>query len=120
MSSEKLKYQIKSNLQEIKKVVTEMINVSDMVGGSFGIIYRKCGKTNCWCNKKNQKGIDRINLSKLKKYYNNGHFPDGTMGPKILAAIRFLEYGGEKVIISNVDKAWESINKKIGTHITKT
>jgi carbamate kinase len=71
-------------------------------------------------NKPNQKSIDRINLPKLKKYYNNGHFPDGTMGPKILAAIRFLEFGGEKVIISNVDKAWESINKKIGTHITKT
>ena len=41
------------------------------------------------------------------------------MGPKILAAIRFLEYGGEKVIISNVDKAWESIKGNIGTHITK-
>ena len=70
-------------------------------------------------NKSNQKGINKINLSKLKKYYNNGHFPDGTMGPKILAAIRFLEYGGEKVIISNIDKAWESINEKVGTHITK-
>ena len=70
-------------------------------------------------NKSNQKGINKINLSKLKKYYNNGHFPDGTMGPKILAAIRFLDYGGEKVIISNIDKAWESINEKVGTHITK-
>jgi carbamate kinase len=71
-------------------------------------------------NKPNQKSIDKINLAKLKKYYNNGYFPEGTMGPKILAAIRFLEYGGEKVIISSIDKAWESIKKKIGTHITKT
>jgi carbamate kinase len=70
-------------------------------------------------NKSNQKGIDRINLKEIKKYYDKGYFPDGSMGPKILSAIRFLEYGGEKVIISNVDRAWESISKNIGTHITK-
>ena len=70
-------------------------------------------------NKSNQKGINKISLKKIKKYYENGYFPEGSMGPKILAAIRFLEYGGEKVIISNVDKAWESIKEKIGTHITK-
>jgi len=70
MSSEKLKYQIKSNLQEMKKIVTEMTNVSDMVGGSFGIIYRKCGKTNCWCNKENQKGhpLMRITFVENKKF----------------------------------------------------
>jgi len=70
-------------------------------------------------NKSNQKGIDKISLNEIKKYYKDGYFPEGSMGPKILAAIRFLDYGGEKVIISNVDNAWESIKGKIGTHITK-
>jgi len=58
-------------------------------------------------------------LSELKKYYKEGHFPSGSMGPKILAAIRFIESGGKKVIISHVDKAWEAFNGKTGTHITK-
>jgi len=70
-------------------------------------------------NKSNQKGINKISLKQIKKYYNEGYFPEGSMGPKILAAIRFLEYGGEKVIISNIEKAWEAINEKIGTYITK-
>lgn len=70
-------------------------------------------------NKSNQKGIDKISLKEIKKYYKDGYFPEGSMGPKILAAIRFLEYGGEKVIISNVDNALESIKGKIGTHITR-
>jgi carbamate kinase len=70
-------------------------------------------------NKSNQKGIDKITLKEIKKYYKDGYFPEGSMGPKILAAIRFLDYGGEKVIISNVDNAWESIKGKIGTHITR-
>ncbi len=56
MSSDKLKYQIKNTLQEMNQIVNEMILVSDMVGGSFGITYRKCGKANCWCSTKEQKG----------------------------------------------------------------
>jgi carbamate kinase len=55
----------------------------------------------------------------LKKYYGEGLFPPGSMGPKILAAIRFLEYGGKKVIISNVEKGWEALHGETGTHIQK-
>jgi carbamate kinase len=66
-----------------------------------------------------EKALDAISLKELKKYYMEGYFPPGSMGPKILAAIRFLEYGGKKVIISNVEKGWEALQKKTGTHITK-
>lgn len=69
--------------------------------------------------KSNQKGINKITLKQIKKYYEEDYFPEGSMGPKILAAIRFLENGGKKVIISNVDKAWESIKGKTGTHIKR-
>lgn len=65
-----------------------------------------------------EKAIDNISLNELKKFYKDGHFPPGSMGPKILAAIRFLEYGGEKVIISNVEKGWEALKGETGTHIT--
>jgi len=40
------------------------------------------------------------------------------MGPKILAAIRFLEWGGKKVIITDVDHGWDAMNGQTGTHIT--
>jgi len=66
-----------------------------------------------------EKALDTISLKELKKYYEEGYFPPGSMGPKILAAIRFLEYGGKKVIISNVEKGWEALQEKTGTHITK-
>ena len=69
--------------------------------------------------KPNENGLDKIKLKDLKKYYEEGQFPVGSMGPKILAAIRFLESGGKKVIISHVDKGWEALNEKTGTHITK-
>ena len=66
-----------------------------------------------------EKPLGDITLKELKEYYSQGHFPAGSMGPKILAAIRFLEYGGEKVIISNVEKGWEALRGETGTHITK-
>ena len=67
----------------------------------------------------NQKALNKISLKEIKNYYEKGHFPQGSMGPKILASIRFLESGGKKVIISHVEKIWKAFNGKTGTHITR-
>jgi len=66
-----------------------------------------------------QKPLDRIYLNELKEYFEKGLFPPGSMGPKMLAAIRFLESGGKKVIVANLEKCWESIQGRTGTIITK-
>ena len=39
------------------------------------------------------------------------------MGPKILAAIRFLKNGGKKVIITSIDNGWNALQEQTGTHI---
>jgi len=70
-------------------------------------------------NTSKQKPIKDIKLKEIKKYYDEGHFPIGSMGPKILSAIRFFEAGGKKVIISSVEKGWEALLGKTGTQITK-
>jgi len=71
-------------------------------------------------NTPQQEALDKISLKELKKYYVQGQFPPGSMGPKILAAIRFLEQGGKKVIISHVEKGWDALQGKTGTHIQQT
>ncbi|OGS41389.1 MAG: carbamate kinase [Euryarchaeota archaeon RBG_13_31_8] len=70
-------------------------------------------------NTSEEKALGKVSLKELKKYYNQGHFLEGSMEPKILAAIRFLESGGKKVIISDVEKGWDAFRGKTGTHITK-
>jgi carbamate kinase len=70
-------------------------------------------------NTPEQKALENVSLKDITKFYAEGHFPPGSMGPKILSAIRFLEYGGKKVIISDVEKGWEAFQGKTGTHITK-
>ncbi|MCL6494313.1 MAG: carbamate kinase [Ignavibacterium sp.] len=51
-------------------------------------------------NKPNQQQLDFIKLSDAKKYYEAGEFGAGSMGPKILAAISFVEHGGKETVIT--------------------
>ena len=68
-------------------------------------------------NTPQQKPLDRVTLKDIKKYYAEKQFPEGSMGPKVLAAIRFLEFGGSRVIISNIERGWEALQGKTGTLI---
>lgn len=51
-------------------------------------------------NKPNQKQLDFIKVSDAKRYYDAGEFGAGSMGPKILAAINFVENGGSETVIT--------------------
>ena len=69
--------------------------------------------------KKNQKALNKVKLNEIKRYYKEGHFPLGSMGPKIEAAINFLSNNGKKVIITNIKNIEKAINGKAGTIIER-
>lgn len=64
-----------------------------------------------------QREIDQITAHELRALNNDGHFPPGSMGPKVDAALRFLEGGGERVIIAHLDEAMAALRGEAGTHI---
>ena len=64
-----------------------------------------------------QKDLDRIGMRELRALHADGHFPPGSMGPKIDAALRFLEGGGERVIIAHLNEAMAALHGETGTHI---
>jgi carbamate kinase len=64
-----------------------------------------------------QKELDRVSLRELRGLMAEGHFPPGSMGPKMEAAIRFLEGGGERVIVAHLDQAMAALRGEAGTHI---
>ena len=66
-----------------------------------------------------QQWIDEIDLAQLQKLYFDGHFPPGSMGPKIKAVIRFLEGGGKRAIITNLENVLGAFNGNSGTHLIK-
>lgn len=44
--------------------------------------------------------IDRMTIAEAQQYLDEGQFPEGSMGPKIRAAIRFVENSGKDTIIT--------------------
>ncbi len=64
-----------------------------------------------------QQDLDELTIAEAKKYLAAGEFPAGSMGPKIQAAIDFIENGGEEVIITSIEKTAEAIKGTAGTRI---
>ena len=67
--------------------------------------------------KPGQRSLDRVTLSEARRYLEAGEFPPGSMGPKVRAAIEFIERGGRRAIITSPSHLEEAIAGKTGTHI---
>lgn len=61
--------------------------------------------------------LDTMTVAEAKRYMAEGHFPAGSMGPKIQAAINFLESGGKVVVISSIERMTDAIDGRAGTRI---
>jgi carbamate kinase len=87
------------------------------IGAEMLVILTGVNKVAINFGKANEKRLDRISLKEAKEYLKDGHFPPGSMGPKIEAAIEFLEQGGERVVISSIERAAEAVLGDAGTTI---
>lgn len=69
--------------------------------------------------KPNQKALEKVSVEEIKQYVEEGHFPPGSMLPKIEASLNFLEKNGHHVIITSPESLKDAITGKAGTHIVK-
>ena len=69
--------------------------------------------------KPEQIGIDNITADEIEEYAKEGHFPAGSMGPKVQSVIRYLRNGGNKAIITSYEFLTEALDGKAGTTIVK-
>jgi len=68
--------------------------------------------------KPNQELIKEITTGKLRNYSKEGQFKEGSMAPKVEAAIRFVESGGERAVIATLGDLIEALDGKAGTQIS--
>lgn len=54
-------------------------------------------------NTPEEKSIDRMTISEAKKYLDQKQFAEGSMAPKVRAAISFVEGTGKEAVITNAD-----------------
>jgi len=64
-----------------------------------------------------QQDLETLTSDDARRYLSEGHFPPGSMGPKIEAAIEFLESGGEVAIVTSIDQASQAVDGSAGTRI---
>jgi len=67
--------------------------------------------------KPEQKLLDELTVEDAKKLYEEGQFPKGSMGPKILACCEFVEKTGRAAIITSLEKISDALSGKSGTKI---
>lgn len=67
--------------------------------------------------KPSQRGIFRATAGEMQKFFDDGQFPPGSMGPKIESAIRFLRAGGKEVIVTSFEYLVDALDGNDGTHI---
>lgn len=68
--------------------------------------------------KENEKWLDEVSITEMKRYLDEGHFALGSMRPKVEAAIEFVSSRkGRRALITLLEKAKEGIEGKTGTRI---
>jgi len=65
----------------------------------------------------NERFLDRLSVSEARGYLAEGEFPKGSMGPKVEAAITFLEHGGCEVLITSPVSLEKAFAGESGTRI---
>lgn len=61
--------------------------------------------------------LRRVTAGEMESYLTAGHFPEGSMGPKVRAALQFLKRGGKEVFITDPKHILESLAGNTGTMI---
>ncbi|EQD79154.1 carbamate kinase [mine drainage metagenome] len=65
-----------------------------------------------------ERKLGNLKVSELEKYYNEGHFPSGSMGPKVKAVVEFVKKTGGSASIGSLDHAESVVNGESGTQVT--
>jgi carbamate kinase len=67
--------------------------------------------------KPNETRLSALTVAEAKRYLAEKHFAAGSMGPKIQAAIDFIEGGGREVIITSPEHIGDALDGKSGTRV---
>ncbi len=91
--------------------------LAEVVGADVLLILTDVRKVKLNFGRPDERDIDEMTVEEARRYMAEGHFPPGSMGPKVEACIRFLEAGGELAIVAHLDEALEALEGRAGTRI---
>ncbi len=59
--------------------------------------------------------VGTVSVAQMRGYSSEGHFASGSMGPKVDAVCRFVEQGGQRAVITNLDNIVDAVAGNAGT-----
>lgn len=65
-----------------------------------------------------EKFLAAMTVEEACRYLNEGHFPSGSMGPKVEAAVQFVNNGGRRAVIASIEEIEQAVAGKAGTEVT--
>lgn len=89
------------------------------IGADEFIILTEVDRVAINYNQPGQRFLGHLTVAEAKAYLAEGHFHKGSMGPKVEAVISFLENGGQNAVIASLEKAYEALQGRAGTHFTR-
>lgn len=66
-----------------------------------------------------QRFLRELSLARARAYLADGQFHPGSMGPKVRAALNFLEAGGQRALICSTQEIEAALAGRAGTHFSK-
>jgi carbamate kinase len=99
----------------IDKDLTSSVLASN-IGADLLIVLTAVPKVYLHFGKPNQMALGAVTMEEIEQYIAAGHFPPGSMGPKIQAIHEFLERGGKRGLITDPDHLRDALDGKAGTH----
>ncbi len=70
--------------------------------------------------KADQKFLRSMTLAEADRNLGEGHFPPGSMAPKVEAAMRFIRAGGMRAVIASIDDINRGVRGQAGTEIIRS
>ena len=67
----------------------------------------------------NQVDLDELTVAEAKRYLRAGQFAEGSMAPKIVAAVKFVEAGGHRAVIASLEQAGDALAGTAGTTVRR-
>ncbi|HPR55879.1 MAG TPA: carbamate kinase [Deltaproteobacteria bacterium] len=67
-----------------------------------------------------QRFLDTLTVDRARRYAERGEFPEGSMLPKVQAAVNFLDAGGARAVITSIEAIEDAVAGRAGTEILRT
>ena len=67
-----------------------------------------------------ERPLGRVSPEEMREFASQGHFASGSMGPKVEAAVRFVEAGGTRAVITSLDAIARAVTGEAGTVVEKS